>query len=133
MKVLSFIGALIYSFLMYYLIWLFFYWITPYLMFISWGLFIVYLIFAGGFLSMLVASISALISTPLVVLCRKNGYIKYAPIIWGVLFGYSSLKLPWTFNMDYSVLQWIIATSLTIIILITFISLLTIPFKKFED
>lgn len=133
MKILNFIGSFLYSILMYYIVWLFFYWITPYVMFMGWALFIVYLLFAGGALSLFVASLSTLLAKPLVTLCIKCKYSKYAPIIWALFFGYSSVKLPWGFKMDYSVLQWILGISLTIIILITFIALLVVPFKIFDE
>ena len=133
MKILNFTAAFLYSIIMYYVVWLIFYWIIPHLMFISWGWFIAYIMVAGGAVSMFVAVLSTLLARPLVFLCKKSSASRYAPIIWALFFGYSSIKLPWRFDFDYSVLQWIIGVSLTIIIFVTFASLLYVPFKILED
>lgn len=133
MKVLKFVGALLYGAVMYYLLWLFFYWLTPYVMSMSWGWFIAYLFIAGGAMSAFVASVAYLIGMPLVLLCRKCKAARYAPIVFGIFFGFFSVRLPWAFNMEYGVLQWILGISFTIIILIAFISLLAVPFKVNED
>lgn len=133
MGIFKFIGSLVYGAVMYYLLWLLFYWITPYVMSMSWGLFIVYLFVAGGALTMFVASVASIIGMPLVLLCRKCKVAKYAPIIFGLFFGYSAVKLPWILSMEYGVLQWILGISLTITIVITFISLMAVPFNSGLD
>lgn len=129
MKLLKVLGSLLYSAIMYYLLWLLFYWITPYIMMMSWGWFIAYLFIAGGFISAFVASIAYIIGIPLVFLSKDCKLAKYPPILFGLIFGYSSIVLPWQLNMDYGVLQWILGILTTIIILIAFISLILIPFK----
>lgn len=70
MKILKFAGAFLYGALMAYLMWLLFYWITPIAMLMGWGWFIVYLFVAGGFISMLVGSISYLLVIPIVRLSQ---------------------------------------------------------------
>lgn len=132
LKVLKFFGALLYGAVMYYLLWLFFHWLTPYVMCINWGLFIIYLFLAGGAISMFVASISYLMSIPLVFLCKNCKAARYAPIIFGLFGGFFSVRLPWLINMEYGVLQWILGISFTIIILIAFIALILVPFKVNE-
>lgn len=133
MNILKFLGALLYSVVVYYVMWLFFNWLTPYVMSISWGWFIVYLLIAGGAVSMFVASIASLIVIPLVLLSRECKAAKYAPVVFGLFFGFSSVRLPWLLDIEYGILQWILGVSFTSIILITFISLLVVPFKVDED
>lgn len=132
MKVLKFLGALLYGAIMYYLLWLFFYWLTPYVMGMSWGWFIAYLVIGVVAMIMFVSGVTSLIGFPMIPLCRKCAAAKYAPIIFGLLFGYSSVRLPWTLDMEYGVLQWILGISFTITILIAFISLMVVPFKVEE-
>lgn len=129
MKVVKILGSLLYGSIMYYLLWLLFCWITPFVMGIGWVLFILYLIIAGGFLTLLIAQISSWIGIPLVLICNNCKPAKYVQLIPGILFGIYSVRLPWVQDMDYGILQWIIGIFLTITILITFISILTVSFK----
>lgn len=133
LKALKFLGALLYGAIMYYLLWLFFYWLTPYVMGMSWGWFIAYLFIAGGGVAMFVTSVTSLIGIPMILLCRKCAAAKYAPIIFGLLLGYPSVRLPWTIDMEYGVLQWILGISFTIVILTAFTSLMIVPFMADED
>lgn len=133
MKILKFFGSLLYGAIMYYLLWLLFYWLTPYVMSMSWGWFIAYMFIAGGFVSCFIAQIAYWIAIPLIFLCINCKPAKYAQIVPAILFGISSVKLPWILNMDYGILQWILGISLTIIVLIAFISLIVAPFKADED
>lgn len=131
---LRFIGSILYGLIMYYLMWLFFDWIIPFIMLhTTWALFIVYLLFAGGFVSIFMATISSYVIIPLSILSSKCKYAKYAPIPLGLIWCYFSVKIPWCINMDYGVLQWILAISLTIIVLITFISLMYTPLVSSEE
>lgn len=132
MKILKFAGAFLYGALMAYLMWLLFYWITPIAMLIGWGWFIVYLFVAGGFISMLVGSISYLLVIPIVKLSQGCKAAAYAPIPFLLFFGYSSVRLPWSLNMDYGVFQWVIGISLSITIVVAFISLIVAPIKNAE-
>lgn len=133
MKILKIFGSLLYGTVMYYLLWLLFYWLTPYVMGLSWALLILYVIFAGGFLTLFITQISCWIGFPLVLICNSYKLAKYGQIIPGILSGISSIRLPWMLDMDYGILQWILGISLTNIILVTFISLMTAPFKVDED
>lgn len=128
MKVLKILGSLLYSSIMYYLLWLFFDWITPFIMGLSWVLFIL-LIIAGVFLFVFMAQISSWIGFPLVLICNNCNPAKYVQIIPGIIFGFYSVSYPWEQDMDYGILQWIIGLFLTNIILITFISLMAVSFK----
>ena len=65
MKILKFFGSFLYGAIMYYLLWLLFYWLTPYVMSMSWGWFIAYMFIAGGFVSCFIAQIAYWIAIPL--------------------------------------------------------------------
>lgn len=127
-KVLQCIGVVIASPVIGYLLWLFFYWVTPYIMGIGWGLFLLYVLLVGGLLSGVVASISALLVAPITVLMKGNKVAKVINAIPMLFFGFSSLRLPWGLDMDYGFLQILLAVSLSIIALITFVGLITVPF-----
>ena len=133
MKLLKFIGALLYGAIIYYLLWLLFNWMTPYVMNISWGWFIAYILIAGGLVSILVGQVVTWLAIPMVFLVKGCKAAKYPQILFGLFFGYSSLKLIWALYADYGLLQWILAISLTIIILISYISLMVVPFNMKEE
>lgn len=128
-----FIGSALYGILMSYLMWLLFYWLTPIVMSLSWGWFVVYLFVAGGFVSLLIANVTYLLSVPWGYLVQKSKLARYAPIPFLLFFGYSAIKLPWSFGSNWGALQWMLGLSLTVIILISFISLLSLAFKMKND
>lgn len=132
-KALKTIGSLIYGAVMYYILWLLFYWITPYIMSVSWMGFLIYLFVAGGAISMFVGSVANIIGIPLIFLCKNCNASKYAPILFGLIFGYSSIRLPWTLDMEYGILQIILAILTSITILISFVSLMYVPFKIYDE
>lgn len=133
MKVLKYVGALFYSLLMYYLLWLFFYWVTPFVMGLSWKLLIVYLFIAGGLFTILTAQLSVFLCMPFALLVKGIKPPKYLPALFGLFFGYSSVKLPWIMDFEYGVLQWILALSLTGLVLKVFITFIAMPFKLNVD
>lgn len=123
------VGSLVYGTIASYLLWLFFWWITPYIMSVGWFLFFVYIILAGGFVSILIGAINSLLAIPMMFLVKDNIVSK---IICSLLFGYfliQSICLPWQLDMQYGLLQWIIAISLTIIFAISFISMIIMSFS----
>lgn len=127
-KVLQCLGVVIASQISGYLLWLFFYWVTPYVMGIGWGLFSLYVLLAGGLLFGVVGIITTLLATPITALTTGNKVAKVIYVIPMLFFGFSSLRLPWGFDMDYGFLQILLAVSLSIIVLITFICLMAAPF-----
>ena len=133
MKLLKFTGALLYGAIMYYLLWLFFSWMTPYVMSISWGWFFAYILIAGGMVTILVGQIVAWLGMPMVFLVKGCKAAKYPPILLGLFFGYSALRFLWAPCANFGLLQWLVAISLTIIILISYISLMVVPFKIEEE
>lgn len=133
MKVLKFIGALIYGALIFYLIFLLFYWLTPIIMRFTWLALIVYLCLAGGFFTMFVGSIAGILIAPLCWLCRGSKFARFVHIPFGLFYGYCSIILPWCVFSDMGVLQWILAIALTITVLITFITLMVAPIMYSDD
>lgn len=129
-KVFKFIASVLYGMLMSYLMWLLFYWLTPIVMSLSWGWFIAYLFIAGGSVSLFVGGITYFLAMPWMMLGAECKSAMYAPIPFLLFFGYFAIKLPWDFGDNWGILQWMLGLSLTITILITFISLLSIAFKK---
>ena len=82
---------------------------------------------------MLVAQITTWLVIPLFFLIKGCKTAKYLPIPFGLFFGYSSLKLTWALSADFGLLQCLLAISLTILILISYISLIVAPFKVEES
>lgn len=128
MKVLKFLGSIVYGAIVYYLIWLFFYWITPYMMGLSWLGYAAYM--AGGIfvLISMASTLGILTHAPLMWLIKGCKPAKYPPMIFAAFFGFSSVKLPWSLDMEYGFLQWVLAISLTLFILLTFAGLIKITF-----
>lgn len=128
-KIFKCLGTLLFDAIVGYLLWLLFYWITPYIMGVGWFLFFLYIFLAGGLISCIAASINGLLSLPMSFLVKDNIVAKVINVFPLLFFGYSSVRLPWEFNMSYGVLQYIIGISLTIIILISFVGMMIIPFR----
>ena len=127
-KIFKCLGTLLYSTIVGYLLWLLFYWITPYIMGVGWLLFFLYIFLAGGIISCIAAFINRWLLVPMAFLVKNNivaNVINVCPLLF---FGYSSVRLPWEFNMSYGVLQYIIGISLTIIILTSFVVMMIAPF-----
>lgn len=102
-----------------------FFLLIPIAMNISWGWFIVYLLFAGGFVSLAIGGLVTLLAMPNAWLTDQNNVAK---IIATIIFAISALSptiAPWGNGVaNFSALQWIVAISLSIIILITYCALI---------
>ena len=112
-KLLCFIGSALYSVIISYLIWLLFTWITPFILSWGWLLAIIYWIFALGLISGLLTSISSFMSVPLIIMvlqCKASKYLSILPLLF---FGYCAIVFPWKANFDYTILQYLIAFSIS--------------------
>ena len=128
------IGSILLSHITAYLLWLLFYYLTPYIMGVGWMLFIVYILIAGGLMTTMIGSVASFIAYPLILVCFFFFIAFFASLRFILFFGcWSSLKLPYSINGDFSVLQWILAISLNILVLITFISIIVALFNVNED
>ena len=132
-KIFQCLGAAIYSTVAGYLLWLLFHWMTPYVMGVGWMLFFLYIFVAGGLITGIIASINNLLVVPMVFLMKNNIVAKIINVLPLLFFGYSSVRLPWGLDMNYGVLQYLIGISLTITFLISFGSMIVLPFKIEED
>lgn len=132
-KILKSLGSLVYGAILYYLLWLFFDWVTPRIMDMRWGELIIYMLVGIWFMTMFFAMAITLLEIPFIFLCRNCKAAKYAPIIFGLLFGIDAVSFPWTLDMKYGVLQWILGIVHTITVLTAFISLMAIPFKNDKE
>lgn len=128
MKVLKFLGSIVYGAIVYYLFWLFFYWVTPYIMGLGWLGFIVYLIVGSIVLISLASILAVALQIPMTLMVKGCDAAKYPPVLFALFFGYSSVKLPWTLDMEYGFLQCLLGITLTIFILLTFVGFAKITF-----
>lgn len=133
MKVLKFLGSIVYGAIVYYLIWLFFYWITPYVMGLGWLGFIVYMLIGSLLLKGITSFLISLTHVPLIFLIKGCKAAKYPPMIIAAFFGFSSVRLPWGYDMEYGFLQWLLAISLTFFYLLTFIGVMKCAFEMDGD
>ena len=132
-KIFQCLGTGLFSVVAGYLFWLFFYWITPYVMNVGWLGFFLYIFLAGGLITGIVAFINKLLLIPMVFLVKNNIAAKIINILPLLFFGYSTVRLPWGLNMDYGILQYLIGVTLTITILIAFGCMIIVPFKSDEE
>lgn len=124
MTLLKFIGSAFYGIIISYLIWLFFYWLTPWVMSFGWGGVIISVL-CGTVLVGLFMSIWPLILSPMLFLIN-NTVSKIIPSTAIVFYGYSSIMLPWRLNIDYTIPKLILAVTLTGMVLIIFATALQI-------
>ena len=127
-KILQCLGAIIASTMCSYLMWLLFYWLTPCIMGVGWFLFLLYVFIAGGLLTSLVGSISTLLAVPMSFLTSGNKVAKVINALPLLFFGYCSIRLPWGLDMEYGLLQYLIAISLSVTYLVAFVSIAVCPF-----
>lgn len=133
MKVIYFIGALIYSAFVCFLLWLMFYWSVPFIMSIKWWHSILLILFGGSIVIGILGAIASILMAPLLFLCQKCSWAKISIILPALYFGIYSVVLPWIVNMEYGLGQWISAVFCDIVILTIFISAVTLPMRGVED
>lgn len=129
-KVLQVLGTMTYGMISSWLIWLFFWWITPYVMSASWLLLILYLFLAGGLLSMIAAFVAGMLSVPMSYLMKDNMAAKVVYTILCLIWGYSSCALPFHLDISFGIRQWILALMITGTALCIFASLIAVSYKE---
>lgn len=118
-------GWLLYAFLA---------WICPVVMGVSWLWFVVYLLLAGGFASVVMGMIATILAIPNGWLSLDNKVAKYVETAILGYFGVRSIMLPWLNGISsFSVLQWIVAISFTITVFITFAGLIGSLYQDSES
>lgn len=122
------VGSLAYSLVAGYLLWLLFYWLTPLVMGMSWGWFVVYLIIGSMLISFLYTTASSILMLPVVFLTRGNKAAKILSIPSYLFHGFSAARLPFSLDMDYGLLQWLLSISLVLAIIGVFYTMVVSPF-----
>ena len=130
MRFLKSVGLLFYGLIASYLLWLLFYWLTPYVMSVGWGGFILYMLIAGGLVTGIVGSAATLLAYP-VAIWFDGAYkpIKWICAVFFVFHGFSAIMLPWRLDIDYSFLKILIAVLYGITALISFGAFLAVFVK----
>lgn len=133
MKVLKFIGAVLYSLISAYIIWLVFFLLTPWLMNFGWIAVILYIIIAGGLISTMLKLFAAAVTDPLFYLIDSSNLARIFAIVVFALVGLYTLIIPWTLLGTYSFLSICIGISLTLTAFSIFTAILMTlyrPLKK---
>lgn len=131
-KLAQCVGICLYSIISAYLLWLIFYWITPFVMSIGWLGFILYCIFATGLCSGFISLANMVLAIPTHFLTKDNIVAKIINALPMLFFGYSTICLPWKLNIEYGLLQWILAISLSSIAFSAFWAMILIAFSNNE-
>ena len=129
------IGTLLYSVAASSLVYLFLWWVTPYVMMINgWGLFFLFLFFVE---SALIGGIVTLGTTLLGALAAYiTGGNMAAKIVYIIIFaiaGLWSCVLPFNIDMEYAAVNWAVAITQAINIAIIYISMIFAVFIDFKD
>ena len=112
-KFLQCLGIFAYSVIASYLLWLFFYWITPIVMGIGWIIFFICLIFTAGLLTAAANFVSTILALLTIPLTRDNIVAKILNAIPFLLLGIDAVCMPWQLSIEYGFLQWVLGISLT--------------------
>lgn len=130
-KVLQVLGSFAYAIIASYLVWLFFYWITPIAVSAGWWAILAY--FAGLFIiTGILVGLSTVIALPIIYLTKDNKISKWVMLPFFIFYGYSSIMLPYRLNGTFSASQWITAICLSLTALVAFAAFIGIIFKS-ED
>lgn len=131
MKFIKLLLSIPYVLLVAWLLKLVFIWLIPIAMNISWGWLIVYLLIAGGLVPMVIGAIVSALSIPNFWLTNENKLAKFfSSVIYGVV-GISTSIIPWANGISsFGVLRWIVAISLTLLILYSYGSLIGSMYLK---
>ncbi|MCF0172269.1 MAG: hypothetical protein HUJ91_00795 [Bacteroidales bacterium] len=120
-KVLSFVGGVIYSLLLAYLLWLIFYHVTPYIMGIKllW-IMTLFIIFGAPILAYGLYLAAGIISIPLLFLSKNTKTLKYLSIIPLIVFAFSTIADPWRLSIQYNYISVILGIFIDITALYVF-------------
>lgn len=124
MEILKFLGSALYGIVVSYAIWLLFYWLTPWIMSFGWGGVSVSII-CGSALVGFFMSICTLILSPMLFMIN-NTTSKIIPSIAMLFHGYSSARLSWGLDINYTAPKIILGITITGVALILFITALQV-------
>lgn len=127
-KLLQCLGTAVISIIAGYLMYLLCLWITPIAMRMGWLLVIVLVIVGIPIFSGIISAVGNLLSVPIVLLVEKNMVAKIINVIPLLYFGICAVRIPWSIDIEYELLQNLIAISLTISYIIVFGNFMIMPF-----
>lgn len=131
---LQVIGTLLYSAAASSLVYLFLWWVTPYVMMINgWGNFLLFLFLGESALLGTVTLGTTLLAALAAYITGGNLAAKIVYIIIFAIAGLWSCVLPFTIDMEYAAVNWAVAITQTINIAIIYISMISAVFIDFKD
>lgn len=113
-KLVFLIGSAVYGLIVSCLTWGVFYVMTPWLMSMGWAGVVLYWLFSTTMMMGLVGILSGLALIPLSYLVDAYEPSRYLPILMLILFGCSSIAMPWKLDMDYSAVKIVMALSISL-------------------
>lgn len=128
--VLKCLGTIIYSSIAGYILWLLFYWMTPFIMSFGWFMLILYIVIAGGLISQLISNLGMILLIPMRYLLKDCSIAKVINVLCMISFGFSAVRLPWGLDIEYGLLQYIIAASLSITFIVTYACMAFAPYSS---
>lgn len=131
MNILKFIGSALYGAIASYVIWLLFYWVTPWVMSFGWGGVVISII-CGTFIAGAFMSLCSLILCPLSFMTDNNAS-KIIPTILMLFNGFSSARLAWGVDVDYTAPKIVLAITLTILAIVIYITAIQGIWAKRDD
>lgn len=114
MGLVRFLGALIYSLVSSFVIWMLFNWLVPWLMSFGWLALIIYWILAGGLVGATFKYISAMITMPLFMMTAQSRLGAFAAGLVYCVAGAYTVLIPWLLPMNYRLVTVIIGVSLSL-------------------
>ena len=123
-KVLAFIAVTIYGCVAARLLWYLFHLATPWLMSFGWVAVIIYFIFLMGFIPSVFGFLGTMLYMPIMNLIRLAPSSICLPVIFLIADGFYSAREPWILDMDYELVKIIIAISISLAAVSTFLSLI---------
>lgn len=127
-KVVCFLGTMLYGALFASVLYSLFHFLTPWLMSWGWTAVALYWIFALGFISSVLSTIFAFISIPFVYMIPKCKIARYIPIFFLITVAYNSIISPWQLDIEYTVVKYVIAFSISSTAFAAFLTAISILF-----
>ena len=131
---LQVIGTLLYSAAASSLVYLFLWWVTPYVMMINgWGTFFLFLFFVESALIGIVTLGTTLLALVAAYITGGNMAAKIVYIIIFAIAGLWSCVLPFNIDMEYAAVNWAVAITQAINIAIIYIGMIYSVFIDMDD
>jgi hypothetical protein len=127
-KLLQSVGALMYSTIIGGLLYLLFTVLVPWVMGFSVKGFLLYLFLGGSALFAITSPLMAVLAYPYKYLIKDNMAAKVVSAVPYIGFGILSVVMPWSMEGQYGLLQWLLAISLTLMIVIAYKNQIVFPF-----